>query len=141
VPPLRTRVGELAGLADAMLVELAAEHGRPRMLLSADAMSSISRHTWPGNLRELRNALSTAVLLGKSRVITGAQLDLGGAAQAAGASGGSLEAVVDEAEHRRILEALRACNGNQTRAAKMLGVSRGTLISRLERFGVPRPRK
>ena len=141
VPPLRARAGELAALADAMLVDLAAEHRRPRMLLSADAMSALSRQTWPGNLRELKNALSTAVLLGRSRVITSSQLDLGGRQQAAGASGGSLSAVVDEAEHRRILEALRSCNGNQTRAAKMLGVSRGTLISRHERFGVPRPRK
>jgi DNA-binding NtrC family response regulator len=141
VPPLRARVGDLAGLADAMLAELAAEHGRPRMLLSADALSVLARHTWPGNLRELRNALSSAVLLGKSRVLTGAQFDLGGAVPAAGASGGSLSAVVDEAEHRRILDALRHCNGNQTRAAKTLGISRGTLINRLERFGVPRPRK
>jgi DNA-binding NtrC family response regulator len=141
VPPLRARVGELASLADAMLAELARELGRPRMLLSADAMSVLAGHTWPGNLRELRNALSSAVLLGKSRVLTGAHFDLGGAVPAAGASGGSLSAVVDEAEHRRILDALRHCNGNQTRAAKMLGISRGTLINRLERFGVPRPRK
>jgi two-component system response regulator AtoC len=141
VPPLRARVGELGALADALLVELTTEHERPRMLLSTDAMSVLARHTWPGNLRELRNALSKAVLLGKGRVLTGAHLDLGGGEHAAGASGGSLSAVVDEAEHRRILDALRHCNGNQTRAAKTLGISRGTLISRLERFGVPRPRK
>jgi two-component system response regulator AtoC len=141
IPPLRARVGELDALADALLTELAAEHGRPRMLLSADGMSALARHTWPGNVRELRNVLATAVLLGKARVLTSAHLDLGGTKRTAAASGGSLAAAVDEAEHRRILDALRQSNGNQTRAAKTLGISRGTLIARLERFGVPRPRK
>ncbi len=141
VPPLRARIGELGALVDGLLVELAAEHARPRMLLSSDAMAALGRHTWPGNVRELKNVLATAVLLGKGRVLTAAHFDLGGAEHAAATGGGSLSAVVDEAEHRRILEALRQSNGNQTRAAKSLGISRGTLISRLERFGVPRPRK
>ena len=141
VPPLRARVGDLAVIADALLTELTAEHGRPRMLLSTDALSALARHTWPGNLRELKNVLTTALLVGKGRILTAAHLDVGGSWHAAGVSGGSLSAVVDEAEHRRILEALRSCNGNQTRAAKALGISRGTLITRLNRFGVPRPRK
>lgn len=46
----------------------------------------------------------------------------------------------DEVEQRRILDALATCDGNQTQAAKLLGISRGTLVSRLERFGVSRPR-
>jgi DNA-binding NtrC family response regulator len=141
VPPLRARVGELSSLADGILAELAAEHGRPRVLLSADAMTALGRHTWPGNVRELKNALARAVLLVKGRVLTAAHFDLAGTELAAAANGGSLSSAVDEAEHRRILEALRQCSGNQTRAAKALGISRGTLISRLERFGVPRPRK
>jgi len=141
VPPLRARVGDLATLADALLAEVAAEHGRPRMLLSPDAIVALGRHTWPGNVRELRNVLASAVLLGKGRVLTASQLDIRFAELAPGAGAGSLASAVDEAEHRRILEALRQHNGNQTRAAKALGISRGTLISRLERFGVPRPRK
>jgi two-component system, NtrC family, response regulator AtoC len=141
VPPLRARLGELGALADGMLAELAADGGRPQMLLSADAMAALARHTWPGNLRELRNTLASALLRARGRVLTAAHFDLGGNEHAAAVRGGSLSAAVDEAEHRRILEALRHCNGNQTRAAKALGISRGTLISRLERFGVPRPRK
>ena len=53
---------------------------------------------------------------------------------------GSLHADVEELEKRRILAALESCAGNQTRAARMLGISRGTLAARLEQFGIPRPR-
>lgn len=141
VPPLRARVGELASLANMILAELTVVNQLPRMFLSPEAITVLSRHTWPGNVRELRNALARAVLLGKGRVLGAAHFDLEGAEPAAGASGGTLAEAVDEAEHRRILEALRQCDGNQTRAAKALGISRGTLIARLERFGVPRPRK
>jgi DNA-binding NtrC family response regulator len=56
-------------------------------------------------------------------------------------SAGLLKTDVDALEQRRILDALAECSGNQTRAAKLLGISRGTLVSRLERFGVSRPRK
>jgi DNA-binding NtrC family response regulator len=52
------------------------------------------------------------------------------------ASGGD-----DEMERQRVLSALAACGGNQTRAAKMLGIARRTLTSRLDRLGIPRPRK
>jgi DNA-binding NtrC family response regulator len=53
----------------------------------------------------------------------------------------SLQGEIDELERERILQALDACGGNQSRAAKVLGMNRGTLIRRLESYGVPRPRK
>ena len=52
-----------------------------------------------------------------------------------------LRARMDEAERRRIVAALEACAGNQTKAARALGISRGTLVARLEAYGLPRPRK
>ena len=54
---------------------------------------------------------------------------------------GELRARMDEAERRRIVAALEACGGNQTKAARMLGMSRGTLVARLETYKLPRPRK
>lgn len=141
VPALRARLRELPAIAETLVTQAAAENNRPAPLLSADALSALGRHAWPGNVRELKNALTRAVLLGSGRVLTAAHFDLDAANQAAGAGAGTLSSAVSEAEHRRILEALRQCNGNQTRAAKMLGISRGTLISRLERYAVPRPRK
>ena len=49
--------------------------------------------------------------------------------------------VVDDPEHARTLQALEQCNGNQTRAARMLGIARSTLVKRLDHYNVPRPRK
>jgi len=54
---------------------------------------------------------------------------------------GSLKNAVEEVERERILEALRLCAGNQTKAAQMLGISRRTLLNRLDQYGLPRPRK
>jgi two-component system response regulator AtoC len=58
-----------------------------------------------------------------------------------GGAQGSLQEEIDDVERRRILAALESCAGNQTRAARMLGISRSTLSARLEQFGLPRPRK
>ena len=52
-----------------------------------------------------------------------------------------LSRMMEEEEHRRILDALDKCGGNQTRAADLLGISRRTLSKRLNKYGVPRPRK
>ena len=54
---------------------------------------------------------------------------------------GSLKDAVEEVERERILDALRVCAGNQTKAAQMLGISRRTLLNRLDQYGLPRPRK
>jgi DNA-binding NtrC family response regulator len=62
-------------------------------------------------------------------------------APAAAPEGAPLSAAIDALEKQRILDALERCAGNQSRAAKMLGISRGTLLSRLDAFGIPRPRK
>jgi len=140
VPPLRARLAELPALVDAILVALAAQQQRPPLLLSADALAALGRHTWPGNVRELDAVLARAAVLTKSRVLTAAHFDLE-AGHEQDEAAGTLSSAVSEVERRRILDALRECNGNQTRAAKLLGISRGTLISRLNRYAVPRPRK
>jgi two-component system, NtrC family, response regulator AtoC len=74
------------------------------------------------------------------RVITASHLGVL-APPAAASPSGTLADAVGEAEYRRIMSALQQCNGNQTRAAKLLGISRGTLVSRLDRYRFPRPRK
>jgi DNA-binding NtrC family response regulator len=136
---LRARLRSLAGIADAIVASLAAEHGRPPPLISADALAVLEKHTWSGNVRELKNALTQAIVLGKGRVLTATHFSF--LTELASAVIATLSSAVSVAEHRRILEVLRECQGNQTRAAKKLGISRGTLISRLERYEIPRPRK
>jgi DNA-binding NtrC family response regulator len=152
IPPLRERVGEILQLARLFVAQSARAAGVPEPRLSDDAVDLLESYAWPGNIRELRNVMERAVLLSSDDAISEEHLPTekmrtGGIARAAteqGAApgrGGSLRDDVDELERRRILDALDACSGNQTRAAHMLGISRNTLAARLEQFGIPRPRK
>jgi DNA-binding NtrC family response regulator len=77
--------------------------------------------------------------VGKTRSVPSTDGDMTSTAPAA--LGGSLKDAVEEVERERILEALRLCAGNQTKAAQMLGISRRTLLNRLDQYGLPRPRK
>src|SRR5262249_51270486 len=123
-----------AGLARAFL---AAASDRP-LRLSRDALAELERHDWPGNIRELRNVIERAALLAPGDEVEVEHLSI--AEPAAAPSTGSLHGDVDALETQRVLEALEASGGNQTRAAQRLGISRGTLLSRLKQYGVRRPR-
>jgi DNA-binding NtrC family response regulator len=153
VPPLRARIREIAELALELAARAARAAGRPPPVLAPDALVVLERHRWPGNVRELGQAMERALTLCRGRVITASHLVgltetpaapvYGVPLAVSPATGGrsALQEAREEAEYRRIVEALRACRGNQTKAAKALGISRGTLIARLERYNVPRPRK
>jgi transcriptional regulator with PAS, ATPase and Fis domain len=154
IPPLRERVGEIRPLAIQFAAQVAREAGVPAAELSEEAVSLLEAYAWPGNIRELRNVIERAVLLSTDGAIgiehlptekmrAGAvapERELSAPAQVAGGAAPLRDEVV-ELERRRILDALDACAGNQTRAARMLGISRNTLAARLGQFGVARPRK
>jgi len=151
IPPLRERVGEIQQLARLFVSQAARAAGLPEPRLADDAIDLLESYAWPGNIRELRNVMERAVLLSTDDLITEEHLPTekmrtGGIARAATeqsplSRAGTLRDDVDDLERRRILDALDACSGNQTRAARMLGISRNTLAARLEQFGIPRPRK
>jgi len=140
IPPLRERVDELAGFARQFLAEAAAAAGRP-LQLSRAALARLEQHDWPGNIRELRNVIERAALIADDEIgEEHLQLAPSPSADAPPGASGSLHADVESLERRRIVEALEACGGNQTRAAQKLGISRGTLLSRLKQYGITRPR-
>jgi transcriptional regulator with AAA-type ATPase domain len=155
VPPLRERSDEIEPLARAFITAAARAAGRPVPALSREALDALRAYRWPGNIRELRNVLERAVLLTEGEIgideLPVEKLDstLYAPVHDAPASPGSalssalepLRAGLAEAERARILAALDECGGNQSRAAKRLGISRGALIARLDSYGVPRPRK
>jgi DNA-binding NtrC family response regulator len=136
IPPLRDRIGEIAGLARGFLAEAAAQTNQT-LRLSRGALARLEQHPWPGNIRELRNVIERAALICPGDEILEEHLQL--AAEAVRTSG-SLHADVESLERQRIVEALEACAGNQTRAAQKLGISRGTLLTRLKQYGITRPR-
>ncbi len=167
IPPLRERRVEIESLARVFLAAAATELDRPAPRLGPDALARLLTHDWPGNIRELRNAVERAVLMCGGDEIRAehlpSRLAAGGAAVAlapgrglapttpAGHApmpeGSPTEAreerrvAVEDVERRQIEDALARCGGNQTQAASMLGISRRTLVSRLSQYAFPRPRR
>jgi DNA-binding NtrC family response regulator/pSer/pThr/pTyr-binding forkhead associated (FHA) protein len=146
--------GFLAASAHGLL-EPAARAGGPRPAaprrvpeISEAAMAALRAHSWPGNVRELRNAIERALLLCDGPALLPEHLPqpvpfVADPPPPAPASPGGPTAPGAPAndERARILAALAACGGNQSRAARQLGISRKVLIARLDRYGVARPRR
>jgi DNA-binding NtrC family response regulator len=152
VPPLRSRTAELGPLTERFLRRWSAELGQPAAVVSARAMAMLEAYDWPGNVRELRNVIERAVLLAVDGVIEPEHLPLdrmrarstapiGRAVttdELMAAHGPVMLSPQDQAERQRMMEALRACGGNQSRAAESLGVPRRTFTGRMRRFGLTR---
>jgi transcriptional regulator of acetoin/glycerol metabolism len=136
VPPLRERPADIEALAVKFAHDAFDAVARARVPLSADAVALLRAHAWPGNVRELKNVVERAVALTRGPAIGARELMLDGAADPPPERGGEAGS-----ERARILEALAACAGNQTEAAKRLGIARRTLVNRIEALGIPRPRK
>jgi two-component system, NtrC family, response regulator len=132
IPPLRARRGDAALLAHAFARRFADEQRRGSMLLMPDAIAAIESHPWPGNVRELENVIKRAVIIVDGPTISASELGL---AQAE-AEALNLREVREEAERNAVLRALGRVNGNLTRAAELLGVSRPTLYDLIHRFGL-----
>ncbi len=161
IPPLRDRTTEIPALARTFIAEACKQAGfGAQPVLSRESLDWMSKHSWPGNIRELRNAINRAVLLATGGLIQPEHMRTDAYAPRSGRGSGrvgepapvSTPAPVaapppivpgdpDEEERQRILAALAACGGNQTRAAKLLGIARRTLTSKLGKLGLPRPRK
>lgn len=139
VPPLAERRSELVGIAEHLLaIEHAANPGAVAVRLSSEAIEAITIHDWPGNIREMRNRIVRAVLLGRNEAI-GAD-DLFPERPIRGEHGDlSLDAARRDAERQLIETALAENGGRIVATAKTLGVSRVTLWSKMKRFGIVRP--
>jgi two-component system, NtrC family, response regulator AtoC len=141
IPPLRDRPGELLRLAELFIRQVDGTRRPP--VLSPAAADALRRYTWPGNVRELRNAMERAVVVHTGDTIEVEDLPdhvREAAAAHDGASGSvDIRDHVATLERRAIEAALAACNGNQTEAARRLGISRRTLIYRMEKHGLKPP--
>ena len=148
VPPLGARATEIEPLANLFLVEACRQIERAKApAFSGAALDVMRAFGWPGNVRELRNVVERATALcpgdtiGPEHLPTALLASTRPPAAANASAGGSLQRDIDALERSRIVEALERCGGSQSRAAKLLGISRGTLLDRLDRFGIARPRK
>jgi transcriptional regulator with GAF, ATPase, and Fis domain len=144
LPPLRERVQDILELADIFLKEIGESVGRPAAGIAPDARDHLTAYGWPGNVRELRNAIERAVILADGGMIRSEHLPVapprptpGGSSEPAAtgplpAGGVNLEAI----ERQLVIKALTQARHNKTRAAKLLGLTRAQLYSRIEKYGL-----
>ncbi|MGE0784057.1 MAG: sigma 54-interacting transcriptional regulator [Sandaracinaceae bacterium] len=142
IPPLRERGGDRLRLARRFVEEFCAEYGMPTRELSEDAIDFINRYHWPGNVRELRNQIERIVLLGEEEIVESWQFER--------ASGEFIRVEQDERglrlslpprgldltqlEREVIKRALELNQGNVSKTARYLSISRQTLIYRMKKF-------
>lgn len=156
VPPLRARRKEIRSLANTFLATACQRLDRTSIpTLSDEVVAALERHSWPGNVRELRNVMDRVAAFCDENVVKKELLPPSVLATApitrdeppraesrqVPVSADGFRDVVEDLDRRRILDALTACAGNQTRAAEMLGMSRRTLVARLDTYAIARPRK
>jgi two-component system nitrogen regulation response regulator GlnG len=165
LPPLRQRVEDIRLLAEYFLRKVATQKALPQMRLSEEALKVLEAHSWPGNVRELENTIQRACVLASSDILLPKDIPLGAApAPAPGAASGefslpvappapvtaemAIEVLLKTAQNDPELQllpwlereftthALKMTQGNQVRAAKLLGITRATLRKRIEQFGI-----
>ena len=136
VPPLRKRPADIAPLADHLLRRLGPLHGRPGASLNAEALAALAAYSWPGNIRELKNALERALVFAQSDVLDIADLPESiRAAARPGAPPGNLRSL-EQLEKEAITATLEATHFKISRAAEILGISRKTLLEKRKKYGL-----
>jgi DNA-binding NtrC family response regulator len=152
LPPLRERGSDILLLAQHYLERFNAKYGKDVRQIDARARALLAEYPWPGNVRELSHVIERAVLWSRGPTLDVEHLSLGtpppvmsavspAPAQTGAASGEHPASPppgmpLDQWERTLIEQALRECDGNQTRAAQRLGISRDTLRYRLKKHGI-----
>jgi len=159
IPPLRERTLEIPHLARMFLARARAQQSAPALSIAASTLALLEVYAWPGNVRELKNIIERGAVLCRGEQLLPEHLppklrepqraipssapppDGGPPPLRESTAPAALRGPATADERGAILDALEQCAGNQTRAAGLLGMSRRTLVSRLNEFDIPRPRK
>ena len=145
LPPLRERRDDIPLLADHLLARAAREASRPLPTLPHEVVAALVAHDWPGNVRELENEMRRLVVLARDEVtldllspsvLEGRSLHAPHVHKALQGGAGDIKVAVAELEKSSILAALSRHEGNKSRAAQDLGISRFALQRKLEKYGI-----
>ena len=145
VPPLRERLEDVPALVEHFAEQLAASAGVPGKKFAADAVGRFQARSWPGNIRELRNAVERALILAPGRTVTAVDVDRllpAGEAPAAGAADPgrphTFETFKQEAERSFLARQLKEHDWNVSETARALKMPRSNLYKKIERYGLSR---
>lgn len=144
VPPLRDRGDDVVLLADHFLAHYALKYHKNLIGLEADAVHKLKNYHFPGNVRELQYAIERAVIMAESSTLSGSDLlfspienvPVGFTTSADGQSGSTEPRSLEEVEKRAIEQAVQRHNGNISKAAQELGLTRAALYRRLEKYNI-----
>ncbi len=134
IPPLRDRPGDAVLLAQAFLDRYAREQGRNIRGLTADALSALEAHTWPGNVREMENLIKRATIMAEGNQITSADLGLDSGQTEPPPF--NLRHARENAERLAVSRALAHSGGSIAQAAELLGITRPTLYDLMAKIGM-----
>lgn len=133
IPPLRDRESDIQMLIDFFLDHFRGLHGQPEMRLSKQANARLLAYHWPGNVRQLRNVIDSAIVMAEGHEIELGDLGI------RDASDGELETLrIDHWERKLIGDALKRTNNSVPRAAELLGISRATLYRKIDEYKIER---
>jgi DNA-binding NtrC family response regulator len=130
IPPLRDRKGDIPELARHLLARIARTLDRPAPSISDEAMKALTEYNWPGNVREMENALTRALVVATGGVVHPRHLDLAGTPAPSGAPLRSL----DEVEEEHVRRVLEATDWHKTRSAEILDISRPRLNRLIDKY-------
>ena len=139
LPPLRQRPGDIAELVQHFFLKFQTKYGREELSLSFDALVRFEQYDWPGNVRQLENAIERIVLLAKGTAISAQDLPEFLNARTVPVNVAVIpdgNMGIEDIEREVILRTLKDCRGNQTRAAQRLKMTRRALGYRLKRYGL-----
>jgi DNA-binding NtrC family response regulator len=134
LPPLRERREDIPLLVDHFIRKFSKEMNKRIVRIAPAAMFLLQQHNWPGNIRELENAIERAMVVAQEPELR--EQDFMLKAKGAGTTANGFEGrTLDDIEKTHILRVLEECGGNQTRAAEVLGIDRVTLHHKLKKYG------
>ncbi len=136
IPPLRERPEDIPYLARHLLDRFAVELGRGAVALSEDALADLQAYGWPGNIRELRNVLERALLVGGQDAVSSENLRFGISSAARVTRDGPIPSLED-VERAHIAKVFEMEERRVERAARRLGISTSSLYERLRKYGIP----
>ncbi|HEY0480560.1 MAG TPA: sigma 54-interacting transcriptional regulator [Kofleriaceae bacterium] len=154
IPPLRERRAAIAPLALQFIEQAKQRLGKPDIVATPELLAALAAYDWPGNVRELKAVIDRAVLLSRGSQLGSRHLAFSMSGDATrtpqqDTPQTATDREVDDldfldaaqrSDRARVIAAIEACAGNQTRAAKQLGIARTTLVNKLGLYRIPRPR-
>ena len=134
IPPLRERDDDVPRLVDYFFSHFRRQHGRSNLVFSPEALTRLHSYQWPGNVRQLRNVIDSAVVMAEGDEILPDELGLRDIA-----SGGLESLRIDYWERKLIQEAIKRTDGNIPAAALLLGIGRATLYRKVDEYSQEKP--